>query len=127
MSRLADLRIDKVKNQHMVQASCHCGLVQIEVTQAPDVVNECTCSICGRYGTLWAYYSPQLVRITPPGNAGTDVYRWGERKLEFHRCKGCGCITHWSPVDKSRDRMGVNARLMKPEVIRQTRRLLDGS
>jgi len=36
-------------------------------------------------------------------------------------CKHCGCITHWAPVDKTHDRMGVNARLMAPEVLDQVR------
>ncbi len=88
------------------------------------MVNDCTCSICRRYGTLWAYYSPRLVEVSPAGGA-TDIYQWGERRLEFHRCKDCGCITHWAPVDKIYDRMGVNARLMPPEVLAAAHRLVD--
>ena len=110
----------------MIEATCHCGLVHLEVAQAPEAVNECTCSICRRYGTLWAYYSPTLVHLTPPTGA-TDIYMWGDRILEFHRCKQCGCITHWAPVDKTYDRMGVNARLMEPDVLVGARRLLNGS
>ena len=108
----------------MIEASCHCSRVRIAVPRAPEAVNECTCSICRRYGTLWAYYSPRLVEVTPAGGA-TDIYQWGERRLEFHRCKDCGCMTHWAPVDKSHDRMGVNARLMPPEVLAAARRLVD--
>ena len=108
----------------MVEASCHCSRVRIDVPQSPETVNECTCSICRRYGTLWAYYSPQLVKVSPPSGA-TDIYLWGERRLEFHRCKDCGCITHWAAVDKSYDRMGVNARLMQPAVLAAARRLVD--
>jgi hypothetical protein len=37
--------------------------------------------------------------------------------IEFHICRTCGCSTHWAPVDKSYDRMGVNARLMPPQVL----------
>jgi hypothetical protein len=48
--------------------------------------------------------------------------------LEFHRCKRCGCVTHWEAVDKTRDRMGVNARLMTPEVVAHARvRHVDGA
>ena len=110
----------------MIEATCHCGLVHLEVAHAPEAVNECTCSICRRYGTLWAYYSPTLVRLAPPTGA-TDIYMWNKRVLEFHRCRQCGCITHWAPVDKTRDRMGVNARLMEPDVLVGARRLLNGS
>jgi hypothetical protein len=45
---------------------------------------------------------------------------WGDKDLEFHRCRTCGCITHWSSVDSSYTRMGVNARLMAPEVLSAT-------
>ena len=52
----------------------------------------------------------------------------GEREKEFHRCKTCGNVTHWRAVDESLDRMGVNARLMDPDVIKAARmRFLDGA
>jgi hypothetical protein len=57
-----------------------------------------------------------------------DIYLRGARTTEFHRCKHCGCVTHWTAVDKSRDRMGVNARLIAPEILSQLRmRHLDGA
>ena len=53
---------------------------------------------------------------------------WDDRSIEFHRCKTCGCVTHWSPADKSYDRMGVNARLMPPEIVSTVQvRHLDGA
>jgi len=111
----------------MLEASCHCGAVRVSVDIAPGEVTDCNCSICRRYGTLWAYYSPRKVRITPSQGA-TDIYMWDDRSLEFHRCKNCGCVTHWAPVDARVDRMGVNARLMELDVLRQARvRRLDGA
>jgi hypothetical protein len=85
----------------------------MEIDTAPQTVSDCACSICRRKGALWAYYSPKQVRIT----GATSIYMWGDKALEFHSCKVCACSTHWSPVDKSRDRMGVNARMMEPEVL----------
>jgi hypothetical protein len=100
----------------MIEASCHCGAVRFTVEAAPDKLNDCNCSICRRYGALWAYYRPSQVRFAAePGP--TDIYLWGHRILEFHRCRACGCVTHWSPVDRTYERMGVNARLMAPEVL----------
>jgi hypothetical protein len=53
---------------------------------------------------------------------------WDDRSIEFHRCRGCGCVTHWASVDRSRDRMGVNARLMAPDVLAKASvRKLDGA
>ena len=111
----------------MIEASCHCGAVRIEIETPPETVTSCNCSICRRYGWLVAYYSPKQVRIDPTAGP-TDIYIWGDKSIEFHRCKVCGCATHWSAVDKTLDRMGVNARLMAPEVLAQARvRHLDGA
>jgi hypothetical protein len=90
----------------------------MEIDEPPGDVLDCRCSICRRYGTLWAYYAPAQVRITPAEGA-TDIYMWQNRDLEFHRCRTCGCVTHWSAAPKFQpfDRMGVNARLMEPEVL----------
>jgi hypothetical protein len=100
----------------MITATCHCSAVRIEAPHAPDEVKECNCSICRRTGALMAYYSPKDVRVNPESGA-TDIYMWGDREIEFHRCKVCGNFTHWSPIDKAIDRMGVNARLMPPELL----------
>jgi hypothetical protein len=102
----------------MIHASCHCGAVRLEIDTPPETVLDCRCSICRRYGTLWAYYAPSHVRITPAQGA-TDIYMWQNHDLEFHRCKTCGCITHWAAAPKFQpaDRMGVNARLMDPDVV----------
>jgi hypothetical protein len=103
-------------HERTIEASCHCGAVRIEVAAAPSELNDCGCSICRRMGTLWAYYRPDEVRIAPPSGA-TDVYMWGPKQIEFHRCRVCGNVTHWAPADRARPRMGINARLMEPAVV----------
>ncbi|MDZ4866736.1 MAG: GFA family protein [Alphaproteobacteria bacterium] len=100
----------------MIEASCHCGALRMEIATAPDTVTECACSICRKKGTLWAYYSPKDVRLIPAEGA-TQIYMWGDKMIEFHTCKTCGCTTHWAPADKTHDRMAVNARLMAPDVV----------
>ena len=108
----------------MIASSCHCGAVTLEIASAPETVTDCNCSICRRYGVLWAYYSPRDVRVA----GATDIYMWNDRSIEFHRCRACGCVTHWAPVDRDHDKMGVNARLMEPEVLSRARiRRLDGA
>ena len=98
----------------MVRSSCHCGSVEL---------TDCNCTICRRYGALWAYYSRRGVAIT----GATDVYRRGDKRIEFHRCKTCGCLTHWAPTDSAHDRMGINCRLMEPAALSAARvRKLDG-
>jgi hypothetical protein len=108
----------------MLEASCHCGAVRIEVETAPTTLTSCNCSICRRLGSLWAYYPPAQVRVA----GDTATYRWGDGDIDFHHCPTCGCTTHWTPVDPGRDRMGINVRLMDPAVVAAARiRHLDGA
>lgn len=111
----------------MVEASCHCGAVKLAIAPAPETVTDCNCSICRRYGVLWAYYAASDVRVEPPSGA-TDIYMWDDKSIAFHRCKACGCITHWAAVDTNENRIGVNARLMDLDVVAGARvRRLDGA
>ncbi|KWT69461.1 hypothetical protein APY04_1544 [Hyphomicrobium sulfonivorans] len=45
----------------------------------------------------------------------TDTYAWNGENVDFHRCKICGCLTHWYPRSRKRNRMGINARLLDPQ------------
>ena len=111
----------------MIEASCHCGAVRLELSALPADVTECNCSICRRYGVLWAYLEPDHVRVVPP-KAPTDTYSWDDRAIAFHRCRLCGCVSHWAAVDPAIRRMGVNARLLPPAILAGLRvRHLDGA
>jgi hypothetical protein len=94
----------------MLEGSCDCGAVRYTVDGTLAEVTDCNCGICRRTAGLWAYYSPRVVMMTGP----TDIYMRGDRMLEIHRCKNCGCVMFWTPVDKTYDRMGVNARMLPP-------------
>lgn len=109
----------------MIDASCHCGAVRFTVDAAPDEVNDCDCSLCRRYGARWAYYHPSRVDFAPDCGP-TDIYMWGARRLEFHRCASCGCVTHWRAVDRNRPMMGVSTRMMPPEALANARVLRNG-
>lgn len=101
-------------------ASCHCGAIQIAVTAYPAEVTECNCSLCRSYGVLWAYYAIGDI-VSLPAASLTDTYAWGDRHVDFHRCRGCGCVTHWVPRDPARDRRGINARLFPAQVLAASR------
>ena len=112
----------------MIEAACHCGATRFEVARAPRRLTSCNCSICRRYGALWAYYTTREVRLKYR-KRDVVTYAWGDRNLRFVRCRTCGCILHWEPVRGGRDfRMGVNARNFDPDVIARVRvRRLDGA
>ncbi len=108
----------------MIEASCHCGSVRYEVDHAPETLTDCNCSLCRRVGGLWAYYHPDRVRVT----GETVAYVQGDRTLATHHCPRCGCTTHWQSLDAQYERMGVNARMMPPQVLAGLRVLrLDGA
>ena len=111
----------------MIEATCHCGAVRFQIAHAPETVTDCNCSICRRTGALWAYYDPAEVTLMTP-KADIGGYVWGDRMLTLHHCTVCGCTTHWSPMDRTHPRMGVNARLFEPQVLASARvRHFDGA
>jgi hypothetical protein len=112
----------------MVEASCHCGNVTMTISQEPSEITECNCSICRRYGVLWAYYLVPQVQLVIKGEA-CDTYSWDDRSIAFYRCAICGCVTHWSGLTEARrHQIGVNARLLPPDSLARARlRHLDGA
>ncbi|KQT48092.1 hypothetical protein ASG47_06840 [Devosia sp. Leaf420] len=98
-----------------VLATCHCGSVSIRLPKAPAEITHCNCSLCRRYGVLWTYYAIADVTIT--SEKPTDTYAWNGKNVDFHRCSGCGCVTHWYPRKASRESLGVNGRLLDPEIL----------
>src|SRR5687768_18048568 len=86
----------------MLTGACHCGAVRVTIPRKPRAVTDCNCSICRRYGVLWAYYKLPTVRIETKRGT-TESYAWGRKSLKFVRCKTCGCVVAWQPM-KPRDR-----------------------
>jgi hypothetical protein len=96
----------------MIEASCHCGAVKLQVPTAPEEVVSCNCSLCSRSAWLGAYYNPAVVNLITPRES-IDTYIWGDRTIQICRCKTCGFTTHWESIDPQQtDRMGINARMM---------------
>ncbi|HVG48843.1 MAG TPA: hypothetical protein VM899_11995 [Rubellimicrobium sp.] len=92
-----------------MEGSCHCGAVRLTVAQAPTEVTECHCSICRRYGALWAYYPSGEATYAGP----TEVYAWGRKACAFHRCGTCGCVVGWWPHGADFGHCAVNARVLE--------------
>ena len=100
------------------------------IAVAPEAVTDCNCSVCRKLGVLWAYYPLGAVEILGLERTAAYVRSDGSEPgdLAFHHCRACGCATHWSALKPGSDRMGVNARLMAPDVLASARvRRLDGA
>ena len=79
----------------------------MSVARPVNEVTECHCSICRRYGALWAYYRTQDVSFTGP----TVTYVWGRERIAFHHCGNCGCVMGWLPHGPYPE-CAVNARVL---------------
>jgi hypothetical protein len=108
-----------MEDSALLEGSCHCGAVKLRLPAMPAKATRCNCSLCRRLGSVWAYYELTTVRIEGhPEN--TEGYIQGDRTLRTVRCKTCGCVTHWEPLDPSRNtRHGVNLNNFPPALLEQ--------
>ena len=102
----------------MLKGTCHCGEVGWTLDAVPTSVTACNCTICRRYGALWAY-----------GYLGHDIHTTGQTSayrrrdsgdIDFHFCATCGCVTHFiacSEDEDGRKRTAVNVRMSDPSPI----------
>lgn len=97
----------------MIKGSCHCGAVRWTFEGVPEGATACNCTVCRRYGVLWAYdYQDEGIVVSGP----TAVYRRGQ-EIGFHFCPTCGCVAYWRALeahDDGRRRIAVNLRLAEP-------------
>ena len=104
----------------MLEGSCHCGGARWTLEGDPGPVTACNCTLCRRYGTLWAYdFEGERIRATGRTTAytRTDLARAG---LETHFCPTCGCVIFWRGLHVGPDgrrRIAVNVRLAAPDAV----------
>ena len=100
----------------MLEGACHCGAVHWRFNGVPEAATACNCTVCRRYGVLWAYdYEGE--RITVSGQ--TRAYVRGA-STEFHFCTTCGCVAYWraiAPQPDGRRRIAVNLRMAEPDAV----------
>jgi hypothetical protein len=100
----------------MIDGLCHCGAVRWISQGQPGGATICNCTVCRRYGVLWAYgYDDENISVS----GHTRAYVRGD-SVEFHFCVACGCVAFWRAQRKDQDgrrRMAVNLRLAEPETV----------
>jgi hypothetical protein len=104
----------------MLKGTCHCGRTSWELEGEIASATACNCTLCRRYGVLWAYgyendgvrASGELASYVRPGSA--------EPSLEILFCPTCANVVSWRGLRlgrKGKRRMAVNLRLTEPEAI----------
>jgi hypothetical protein len=104
----------------VLSGSCHCGGAQWTLTGDPGSITACNCTLCRRYGALWAYdYEDERIRITGPTTAYARIGK-DDPALEIRFCPTCGCVLCWRGLrvgEDKRRRIAVNVRLAPPEAV----------
>ncbi len=99
-----------------MEGTCHCGAIVWRFEGIPESATACNCTVCRRYGVLWAYgYEGEVIVVSGP----TKAYVSG-KAIAFHFCPSCGCVAYWRALcvdDAGRRRIAVNLRLTEPEPI----------
>lgn len=102
----------------MITGSCHCGACGWTLEGDPGPVTACNCTVCRRYGALWAYdYEDGRIRLTGPTRA---YVRRADAPLEFRFCPTCAGVLAWRGLvlePDGRRRMAVNVRLAEPDEV----------
>ena len=110
-------------------ATCHCGRVCVQIPFKPASLNECHCTVCYKYGALWAYFPRAKVVITTASDTTLQSYIRDDNadgNLEFVRCAHCGCMVCWRGVgayaatadpEEDTGKMGVNCRMLPEKEI----------
>ena len=96
----------------MLSGSCHCGNVKWTYAEPLESVTACNCSLCSRYGALWAYGHLDH-GITVSG--ATSIYMRGSKINGYNFCTACGCMAYYlsnTLNEEGQRRIAVNTRLV---------------
>ena len=106
--------VGRKSEAQVLQGICHCGAAGWTLEGDPGSITSCNCSLCSRYGTLWAYdYVDGRIRLggsTRPYTRATSP----DPSLEILFCPTCACVLAWRalrPEPDGRYRIAVNVRL----------------
>ncbi len=78
-----------------VKATCHCGAVELTLTN-PDPIStaaRCTCSFCKRRQAGNISVTVENLTVTKGADA-LSCYTWGTKTAQHFFCSECGIYTH---------------------------------
>lgn len=99
----------------MLELSCLCGQLRIQIKTKPAFINECNCLLCSKTGARWSYFHPADVSVE-----GAALSYCREDKddpaARIHFCGKCGSTTHFTLTESAISKfgnvqLGVNMRL----------------
>lgn len=104
----------------MLEGSCHCGGANWTLEGDPGSITICNCSLCRRYGALWAYdFLPGRIIIEGQVKSYVRVGK-ADPALEILFCPACAAVVAWRGMRQEEDgrrRVAVNIRLAQPDQV----------
>ncbi len=102
----------------MLEGTCHCGDAGWTLEEFPQSATACNCTVCRRYGVLWAYgYMDHNIRSF---GKTVSYQRSDGGDIDFHFCAKCGCVTYYVATEAGEDGRywtAVNLRMTDPTQI----------
>ena len=89
----------------MLNLSCLCGQIALELAKRPDFIHECNCTLCAKTGARWGYFHPSEVSV----EGGTSGYCRSDKdapNAQVRFCPTCGATTHFVLTEQAVARFG---------------------
>lgn len=107
-------------DDHLLSGRCHCGAAGWTLEGDPGPVTACNCTLCRRYGALWAYdYEGERITLSGATQAYTRPGK-ADPALEIRFCANCANVACWRGLRLEQDgrrRVAVNVRLAEPDAV----------
>lgn len=104
----------------MLTGTCHCGAAGWTFEGDAGTATACNCTLCHRYGTIWAYdYENERILLDGPMASYVRADE-PDPALETLFCARCGNVIAWRALridEQGRRRVGVNLRLATPQAV----------
>jgi hypothetical protein len=101
-----------MREKIVIEGACHCGNVKWTYSLPLESATACNCTLCSRYGALWAYgYLDHGVTVS----GETSAYMRGRKINSYHFCSLCGGVAFYlanSADEHGRFRIAVNLRMI---------------
>jgi hypothetical protein len=89
----------------MLNLTCLCGQIRIELKRRPDFIHECNCMLCNKTGARWGYFHPSDVFV----EGGAKGYCRDDKddpNAEVQFCSTCGSTTHFVLTENAVSKFG---------------------
>ena len=102
-----------------ITGQCHCGQAGFTLAGDPGSITSCNCTLCRRYGALWAYdFADGRISLTGTLQSYTRKGK-ANPALEILFCPDCAAVMAWRGLrlEEGRIRIAVNMRMAEPGAV----------